>query len=201
MIIGKDFVWLHFPKCAGTSTEFLLRKAIPPALEVQFDPIDPANVIWHHDIEQREKYLGNSLSGKDVICNFRRLPNWIISRIRYEQRRTGQIVLKEVYCKGNFFEQNGFENHADNYVRKYTKKEVTYWLRVEYLQEDFVNVFSKYFNLDNSYIAESFLKKKNSSDWDGDIYKWFEKDDLKTLYSSCPRWAALELEIFGNTLQ
>ena len=201
MVIATSFVWMHFPKCAGTLTEFLLRKVIPPGLGVQFDPIDPAKVIWHHDYFQREKYLRQPISGKDLICNFRRLPNWIISRIQYEQERSGQVVSKEAYCKGNFFEQNGFENHADDYVRKYTKKAVKYWLRVEYLQEDFINVFSKYFHLDSNCISESFLNKVNASGWDGNIYKWFEKEDLKMFYSSCPRWAALELELYGNILQ
>jgi hypothetical protein len=201
MIIGNDFVWLHFPKCAGTFTERLLHKVVPPGLGVQFDPIDPANVIWHQNYFQRENYLRQSLSGKDVICNFRRLPSWIISRIKYEQERSGQVVSKEAYSKGFFFEQNGTENHADNYVREYTKKTVSNWLRVEYLHEDFINVFSKYFDLENKCVSEIFMNKVNASGWDGNICKWFDKEDLKILYESCPKWAALELELYGNIMQ
>jgi len=200
MIIGTDFIWLHFPKCAGSFTEKLLKKLVPDNGTYLFDPIDTANVIWHQNIQEREKYLNYSLSNKEIICNFRRLPNWIISRICYERERTGQVVSKEAYCRGNFFEQNGKVEHADNYIQKYTKTDVTYWIRVEYLQNDFIKVFSKYFQIDNILIANAFKNRVNASQWNGDISKWFEKDDLATLYSSCPRWAELEMKIYENIL-
>ena len=125
MIISPDFIWLHFPKCAGTFTENLLRKVIPNEdNRVQFDPIDPENVIWHHNVKEREKYSGYIISDKVIICNFRRLPDWIISRIKFEQNRSGKIVTKDMYIKGNFYEQNGNINSAERVLKKYSEPTV-----------------------------------------------------------------------------
>ena len=146
MIIGPDFIWLHFPKCAGTFTENLLREIIPDDNGVQFDPIDPENVIWHHNVKEREKYLGYIIPARLIICNFRRLPDWIISRIKYEQNRSGQIVTKSMYLEGSFYERNGNVNTAERYLKKYANPAVTHWLRVEHLQCDFTRVFAGYIN-------------------------------------------------------
>lgn len=200
MVISPEFVWLHFPKCAGSFTEKLLRNFLSSDPVYQFDPIDPANVIWHQDIKQREKYANISLSGKDVICNFRRLPFWMISRIVYEQNRSGHVTPKEMYRLGKFLEFDGRENHVDRYVVKYTKPGIKHWLRVEYLEQDFIEVFSKYFVFDPRIVSNSIKTKINASGWNGDINNWFDEEDLITLYKSCPKWTEIETNIYGNTL-
>lgn len=200
MVISPEFVWLHFPKCAGSFTEKLLRNILSSDHAYHFDPIDPTNVIWHHDIKQREKYANISLLEKDVICNFRRLPFWMISRTIYEQNRSGHVTPKELYRQGKFLEFDGRENHADRYVVKYTKPEVKHWLRVEYLELDFVEVFSQYFEFDPRIVSNSIKTKVNASGWNGDINNWFEAKDLIELYTSCPKWAQIEKKIYGNIL-
>ncbi len=201
MIIGPDFIWLHFPKCAGTFTENLLRKVIPNEdNRLQFDPIDPENVIWHHNIKQRENYIGNTISDRIIICNFRRLPDWIISRIKYEQNRSGQIVTKDMYIKGAFYEQNGNINSAERVLKKYSEPTVTHWLRVEHLQYDFSRVFAKYLNLEQVNYSGYFQIKINTSGWDGDFHNWFSPEDLDVLYASCPSWCLLEYKLYGNIM-
>jgi len=82
------------------------------------------------------------LSSKDIICNFRRLPSWIISRVKYEEIRSGIIAMKEFYSNGNFLKANGKISNADTILRKSTSRKVSHWIRVEYIEEDFINVFS-----------------------------------------------------------
>ncbi len=198
MIIGPGFIWLHFPKCAGSFTEKLLRRVAPRDGSVVFDPIDPKQVTWHHTIRQRERKTGTSLAGKEIVCNFRRLPYWIISRIQYEQKRTGKAVPREMYIKGSFFEQDGRECHADLYVERYSEPQVDHWIRTEFIREDFSNVFSRYFDLDQEIINDFMKEKINVSGWDGDLSKWFGPGDLERLYESCPKWKVLEMELYGD---
>ena len=200
MVIGEKFIWLHFPKCAGTFTERLLRQYVPVDGAIKFDPLNPDRVIWHQNVLKREKMTGVDLSSKEIICNFRRLPNWIISRIVYEKNRSGNNASKELYSIGKFLEANGKQSDADSMVRRYTTREVNYWIRVENLEEDFERVFSRFIDfglpLDSSY----FRKIVNSSGWGNDIEKWFGYNDLKKLYYSCPLWSKYEREIYGDLL-
>ena len=181
MIIGENFVWLHFPKCAGTFTERLLRQHVGEDTTIKFDPIDPNNVIWHQSVAQREEMSKTDLSNKDTICNFRRLPHWIISRVMFEEKRSGNIAKKELYTTGRFLEYNGLRSSADAYVKLYTGRKIHNWIRVENLEGDFIKVFSKYIKLKSSPAPSSFSKKVNTSGWGNDIKKWFDNNDLRKL--------------------
>ena len=122
MIIGENFIWLHFPKCAGTFTEILLRKYFGDDKSISFDKIDPSNVIWHQNVSEREKMLNIDLSGKDILCNIRRLPFWIISRIRYERNRSGKFVTREMYNQGKFYTKKGEIISAECVLGRMTEK-------------------------------------------------------------------------------
>ena len=199
MIIGDKFIWLHFPKCAGSFTDFILRKYYGNLKEIVFDEIDPSNVIWHQNVIEREKISGIDLSGKDIVCNFRRLPFWIISRIRYEKLRSGISVSKKMYVEGSFYEANYKLSHADNYIYKYTERKVNQWIRQENLYTDFMKAFSNYFNLD--IIDESdFDRKVNTTGKEPELKEWFSKEELTQLYRSCPQWTRHEKFLYGNIL-
>ncbi len=200
MIIGEKFLWLHFPKCAGTFTEKLLRQHVAEDTTIKFDPIDPNNVIWHQNVSQREEMSKTDLSNKDIICNFRRLPHWIISRVMFEEKRSGHITKKELYTTGRFLEYNGLQSSADAYVKLFTNRKINNWIRVENLEEDFIKVFSKYIKFKSSLGSSSFSKKVNTSDWGNNIKKWFDYNDLRKLYNSCPLWSKYEIEIYGDII-
>lgn len=200
MIIGENFIWLHFPKCAGTFTEKLLRQHVVEDVRIKFDPIDPDNIIWHQNVSKREEATKVDLSSKEIICNFRRLPSWIISRTVYEEKRSGNVAPKELYFTGNFLKVNGEQSNADNMIRRYTTRKVNHWIRVEYLEEDFINVFSKFIKFKLPIHSSCFNSKVNSTGWGNDIHNWFSHNDLIKLYNSCPLWTKFELEIYGNLL-
>jgi len=199
MIIGEKFIWLHFPKCAGTFTESLLKQHAED-MAIEFDPIDANNIIWHQNVSKREEVSKVDLGSKEIICNFRRLPSWIISRIMYEEKRSGNVAPKELYSIGNFLKASGEISNADTILRKYTTRKVSHWVRVEYLEEDFVKVFSKYIKFTPILDSSFFQKRVNTSGWGNDIHNWFNPSQLKKLYNSCPLWAEYEREIYGNLL-
>ncbi len=198
MIIGRDFIWLHFPKCAGVHTEKILHTYFQNDPDIRFDKIDPSNVIWHQNVPEREKSAGISLQGKAVICNFRRLPSWMLSRIKFEEKRSGIVTTKEEYVRGKFHEAGGFLNHADVYVKKYTVTPVNHWIRTEYLRDDFVQAFSPYLDLSAIDLDKEFSTKSNATEYERELTQWFSQEDLNTLYASCPLWASLELSLYGN---
>lgn len=201
MIIGKNFLWLHFPKCAGTETNRVLKKYFSSNPEIHFDKIDHANVIWHQNVEEREREIGLSIRNKTVICNFRRLPSWIISRIQFEKKRSGFTPTKDDYIRGEFYERKGSKNHADWYVKKYTSVRVNSWIRAEYITEDFKKAFSQFLDLSKIDLTTEFSKKSNANDYIKDMSHWFTQDDLNILYAHCPLWANLELSLYGELLE
>lgn len=198
MIIGEDFIWLHFPKCAGVHTEKVLHKYFDTDPKIHFDPIDPANVIWHQNVAERERATGTVLKDKAIICNFRRLPSWILSRIQFEEKRSGIVTVKDDYVRGKFHEAGGFVNHADTYVKKYTVYPVRSWIRTEYLAEDFERAFSPFLDLSSIDLSREFSKKSNVTSYNKELSRWFSPGDLKVLYASCPLWTQLEQSLYGD---
>jgi hypothetical protein len=199
MVIGRSFIWLHYPKCAGTFTEYLLRKYFENDENIVFDEIDPLKVIWHQNVSERERMLGIDLTGKDIICNFRRLPYWIISRVRYEELRSGIQIPREMLVRGKFYEFDKNISHADRYISMYNERKVKHWIRQENIIEDFNLAFADHLNLSLIDIRE-FDTIINSSGNLLSIKNWFSPKELVQLYESCPKWAAHEQKIYGNLL-
>jgi len=200
MIIGEKFVWLHFPKCAGTFTERLLRKYYSSDPGISFDPIDPENVIWHHSIRGRKNYSGIDYSDRDIICNIRRLPFWIISRINFEKKRSGIDTPRSLYTSGKFINHKNSEKSADKLLSFFMIPPVKHWIRVENLESDFLNTFSNYLDVCSRVNNEDFSVKVNVSVPDPEIEKWFNNDELEDVYRYCPVWTQLERSLYGNLL-
>jgi hypothetical protein len=140
MIIGPDFIWLHFPKCAGSSLEEALRELLADRKGIHFDPADNNNpsADGHHNIPQRRaKDSSFDPSGKKVLCGIRRLPSWILSRTHFEISRDPRLIpTKEMLVKGEFYEPNGGVQKADAYMGLFSKPHVDKWIRTENTAED-----------------------------------------------------------------
>lgn len=198
MIVGPDFVWLHFPKCAGTHVERVLRSTFGAEPSLRFDPIDPANVIWHQNVDQREA-TGVDLSGRDILCGFRRLPSWVLSRIHYERSRSSHpFPTRDRYTRGRFYEEDGAEGWAEDYVRKYTSRPVARWIRVEHLREDFVAAFSPYLDVERFALRWRLRRRANATTYPRDLAAWFTPAELAELYETCPTWRDLERTLYGD---
>lgn len=200
MIIGTSFVWLHFPKCAGTTTAFTLLQNFNADSSIAFDATGKGDPIWHDTVAERERRSNVSLRGKNILANIRRLPAYVVSKIHYTESLNPEINhAQEHFVTGQFMESNGFSNSADNLLKHYEANNVEQWLRTEHLQEDFVSVFSRYLNLEGKDLS-ALSQKINANDYTEDLAKRYSRQELERLYRNCPLWAELERRVYGNLL-
>lgn len=208
MIYSNDFVWLHFPKCAGTKIENLFRTYYSHHKGIHQDIVKPRidpYATWHDTIESREKRNPDFILGdRIIICSFRRLPAWLESRYSYEVRRSPQLDHQpELLLEGKFLEQKGRQNHADFYARKYVPESILgsdklKFIRTEHFESDFKRVFGEF--VDVTVIPDwEFSKRVNVSD------KSAVPDDIRNklfqnqheVYENCPYWKAVEDVAYG----
>jgi hypothetical protein len=207
MIYTKDFVWLHFPKCAGVKIEKLFEKYFSDNSNIHQDPVgiekDPL-ISWHHSIKQREKHNPNFFLGrKDIICSFRKLPSWLESRYNFEYHRTPELPhCPERLFEGFFLEANGRENHADNYIKLYLpmpllKTKNIRFIRTEYFECDFKKVFGDY--IDISIIPDDeYSKRENTSQSSLSEELRIKLYSEKIIYTKCPLWSYVEKIAYGD---
>lgn len=199
MIIGPDFVWLHFPKCAGVAVQAALRKIYSGRKDIQFDDITKPEVVWHQDVTQRLKYDPSSdLLNKKIICCIRRLPDWLLSRVHFEASRPPHhIATRELIESGRFVEIDGTPNHADLYARMYSYPRVDKWIRVENLADDLADAL----NLKSKSIKAAMKKEnENGFNYMKNPEFWFTRQQLDRLYGACPNWAEIERKVYGGLL-
>lgn len=106
MIIARNWIWLHVPKCAGTTTELLLREVYGHDPEVKFDVINlKAGMIWHQSVKESLTLLPEfDVGDRMIVGNLRRLPTWLLSRIHFEVQRSGSkgCVTRQELLDGMF---------------------------------------------------------------------------------------------------
>lgn len=124
MIISDSFVWIHFPKCAGLKIASIFEKYFSNDKSIHRDPllseIDPT-ISWHDTVEMRiRKDPDFSIKNKEVICCFRRLPAWLMSRYSFEVSRNPSFAHDPVrLLVGEFLESDQSLGNADYYAKKY----------------------------------------------------------------------------------
>lgn len=195
MIIGSDFVWLHFPKTAGSSLDAALRELIGGRPGVVFDDLDDQSGVWHHTVSQRMTADADfDPSGKRVFCGIRRLPAWVMSRVQFEAERSGKVATREMIERGEFFEPDGAAWPADVYMQMYAP-DVTDWIRTESLADDVAAAFS----IDLAVVKEVIAThRKRETRYVKDTSFWFTADQIERLYDANPIWAKVEREVYGS---
>lgn len=208
MIYNDDFVWLHFPKCAGTKIEHMFSEFFSgqPGLvqDVVSSEKDPS-ISWHDSIAGRESRDPSfELGNRTVVCSFRRLPGWLESRYNFEFLRNPKLQHHpEQILEGRFLEANGKTQHADNYVMKFLPQELletgqVRFLRVEHFESDFRSIFGEF--LDVSVIPDEVFRKK------ANVTKRCLPDQIREqlhsesrkVYTKCPLWSGVELLAYGD---
>lgn len=197
MIISKNWVWLHFPKCAGTFIENAIRQNFSP-FETKFDKIDPeGEIIWHHNLDQRRIYDPSfTYEGKRVICAIRRLPTWLLSRVHFEASRPPFLTTpRNLLESGSFFENTGYTNKADDLLASFNPEKITDWLRQEALETDLKRVFNSNFQVSK--------KRRNETkiEYLKELQFWFTPKQLANLYAQNPLWAELEKGLYGSIIE
>lgn len=202
MIYNDKFVWLHFPKCAGTKIEALFSKYFSEETELFQDPVGLKNdptIAWHDSISKREKRDPKfELGERTVICSFRKLPSWLISRYNYGRTVNPDLpVHYELLLEGKFLRENGVEAHADNLIKNFLPEVIlksgkVRFVRTEFFESDFKSIFGDY--LDLSRIPDwEYKQNVNTSKSSLPLNIKEELHDTKRkIYQKCPYWQEVE---------
>jgi hypothetical protein len=205
VIYSEDFVWIHFPKTAGTKIETIFKIYFSNIYQDKINKIINPSSINHHDsiFDRVYKDPHFALGNKCLIVGMRRLPCWLKSRFLFEVNRSPNLKHDPgLLLYGNFLESNGFQNHADKYIEKWIPLKLRqehsniFYLRTEYFESDFKKIFGQF--VDVNKVPSSELKEKiNTTNSQKHVDEIISKN-LNLIYKSCPLWAELELQIYGN---
>ncbi len=209
MIYSKDFVWLHFPKCAGTKVANLFKKYFANQADIHQDPRGPnagPEVLWHDSIAEREERDPSfKLGSRRIICSFRTLPAWLESRYNFSVKMRPDFPHRpELLLEGKFYEAIGIQNHADYYVNKYLPQSLlktgdVWFIRTEFFKSDFKTIFGQF--LDISKIPEwEYSEKVNTTEMHLpiEIKKQLYDASTRGVYHHCPAWWAAEELAYGH---
>ncbi|QIL89860.1 hypothetical protein GNX18_08925 [Microbulbifer sp. SH-1] len=207
MIYSDKFVWLHFPKNAGTKVEKIFSEYFSDRKDIFQDSIDgdDSNSFWHDAIFDRERRDSSfSVGDREVVICVRRLRTWLVSRYNYEKKRSPSIPHDySNLLTGRFFESNGYLNHADYYVEKYfsgvkDRAEKISFIRIENFAEDFRRVFGSYMDVD--VIPDDVLCSRDNKSYNSipDDFLTEMKLGMPKLYEHCPKWKELEMLAYGG---
>lgn len=202
MIYSDDFVWLHFPKCAGTKIENIFLKYFLEQDEIIQDLVgikkDPL-IKWHDSISVREKRdLSFKLGERVIIFPIRKLPSWLESRYNFEVNRNPHLSHEpELLLKGNFLESNGYMNQADCFIKSFLPESVLdstqlKFIRMEYFEMDFKNIFGKYIDLSKIPDKEYSQKVNTSQNYIPERIRRELRDSKNNVYDYCPYWKKVE---------
>jgi hypothetical protein len=207
MIYSDDFVWLHFPKCAGGKVENLFRTYYSSDKRIFQDIVDAKidpHISWHDSVSDRERRDPNFVLGnRTVICSFRRLPTWLESRYSFEVKRSPQLNHQpELLLEGKFLERGGKQNHADFYARKYIPETILpsgkiRFIRTEHFESDFKRIFGEF--LDVAVIPNGEFRKRvnvSKSALPDEIRKKLFQQQQE-VYEKCPYWKSVENMAYG----
>lgn len=201
MIIAPDWLWVHFPKCAGTSVEAALKALFRRNRTIRFDPLNPDDVIWHHSVAQRRAHdPAFDVGGRRVISNIRRLPDWLLSRVHFEVQRRGptMAVDRADLLKGRFAIAAGSGTrrlHSADEVLAEFLPEVTHWVRMEHLAEDLAPAIGR---TAQDVAARMPRENVGKMSYIRHIPFWFTGADLRQLYAANPLWEAVERKVYGK---
>lgn len=208
MIYSQKFVWLHFPKCAGSKIEQLFKTYFSRQEDIFQDVIDTekdSSFSWHDSVADREaRDPAFRLEDRMVICPFRKLPFWLESRYNFEAQRNPHLPHRpEILLEGKFLEANGMENHADVYVQKYLpppilKSGKVRFLRTEYFEQDFKSIFGEFLDLSRIPPWEYQSLVNASAKHLPEKVRRRLYEEPRKVYEQCPEWRLIEEMVYGT---
>lgn len=193
MIEGPNFVWLHLPKTAGTSTAKLFRE-----LNLSGVSVDPDHVDEKHESIKNRLGSINSNPEKASIITIRRLTSWLLSDWHHKTKKMGLKIPFEPAKSGLFYSLRlgGTWVSADYWIHYFNARSCTHTIRIEHIQED-----------SNRYVLPLLPKgtkllkfpQQNTNQYSHRIEDFFSSSDLRRIYKNNPAWSAWEKEIYGST--
>jgi len=209
LIYSDKFVWLHFPKMAGSAVERIFRSRFRWDRSIVRDRVSPLMVrlrlvepIWHDSVAERaSRQAGFSAAGKTVICGMRRLPDWLYSRHMFEVQRSPNLPHRiDRLIEGRFLEHTGAIGFADDYMRKYLPPEIfasgdVRIIRVEHFRDDFLDAFGNIVDVDRIPARDFFRVRNKTRVSDPQAREIIDSHSCR-IYESCPYWAEVEARIY-----
>ncbi len=195
MVIGERFAWAHIPKTGGDSTHLLFRE------------IDTGSFRFVNGPEKHNSFRQEGVAGLNRVANIRRLPSFIKSwAVHYSQHskwnpgNADKPYTREQLLNGLVWWLEPYTTDwklvkIDEVVFDYYELDTVYqWIRTEFLLQDFRQVMVNY--IDVSDMKEMTIKNQGS--YQKKIH--FSRNELKQIYTNCPRWRALEERVYGDVL-
>ena len=191
MVVTPEFVWLHLPRTAGTSTTDLMRKAqrsLPRSRRVDWVVDDDRLRDKHDNLASRGIRTGSARWPARVAMTFRPLEGWLLSNWKWATKH-GLHVPKERYLEGEFFSmRTGRWCPADWWLEYFEVNRVTDWIRMDCLESDLNDLLQ---SVDPSLprIALPHLNELGVT----------EPMTLRPeAYEANPQWTALEARLWPN---
>lgn len=194
MVIGEEFAWAHLPKTGGDTTRTLFESF--PGLVKFADPGDTnaKHVTFHERID--------AVRGKLLAMNLRRLPAWVLSRAHHAAREGVWPDYRPVPMPsaGELAESTLPDQRLEHFAFRGPLR-VERWLRLEHLREDFLALASDLTEV--TPVQAQRVRELPALDvghYDRELHHWFSEAQLDEMYERNPRWAALELRLYGSLL-
>jgi hypothetical protein len=139
------------------------------------------------------------VAGKARALNIRCLPSWMLAFSLHKSQRG----LAPHYKSGPMESPHQMagsrdpDRHLETFLRG---GEISHWIRVEQLKQDFLGFISQYTNVtDDRRIAVEELPRFNTANYDRDISHWFTDSQVALMYENNPLWAEVETRVYGRT--
>ena len=196
MVISEEFAWAHLPKAAGDATAALFM-SLRPGIVISSD--DPASNDKHAPFADRH----DAIDGKLLALNIRRLPSWILSYYQHAATRGLHPTYQPVPMASPV--EMARSTLPDDFLARYTAHghyRISFWLRVDYLVEDFIAFVSRFVELTTNERDElRATGNVNKQEYDHDIRDWFTRGHIVMMYENNPHWRNIEASVFGNLLE
>ena len=192
MVIGHDFAWAHLPKAAGTAT-LAMFELFPDLVEFA-DPAD--SETQHATFTDRAARV----EGKLLALNFRRLPNWVLSRAhQVALRGLAPDFAPSAMRSPHELSRSALPDHRLGLFTGNGRFTVDRWLRVERLADDFLALVGELREpTDEERRRVRELPLVNEIDYDHEVGHWFTSEQLREMYAHNPLWAEVETQLYGG---
>lgn len=192
MVIGRRFAWAHLPKTAGDAT-LAMFQAVPDLVEFA-DPADSNDK--HMPFFGRER----EVTGKLLVMNIRRLPDWVLSGAQHKARHGVFPDYRPEPLES--WEEITSRTDPDDLLRWMTdhgRFRVQRWLRAEHIQEDVLALLDELGELqEDTRQAVAAVGRVNEGDYRHDLVREVTSAQLARLYQLNPVWTDIERRVYGQ---
>lgn len=161
-------------------------------------------LIQHADpIDSNTKHTlffarSGDVAHRKLLLNLRRLPEWMLSYCLYTAK-LGKYPEYEPMpmLSPRVMSEMGLADQHLSWFTDQGRFQIYYWLRTEYLAEDFLNIIGQFTEVTpDQQLAVRAVGSVNALNYDRQISSWFSKKQVLRMYEQNPQWAQVERAIY-----